>query len=358
MASPPGAASSPGGSTGLVVHEWGTFSSFSGSDGTLLRFHPENTDLPPFVHRGGARLKQAYSGIVSLETPVVYFYADRPVTAEVQAAFPAGVFTEWFPQAVRPANGKALTWPAVRVRPGETGPLPAAPGASHYYAAREVDAAPLEVVTQKDGREVREREQFLFYRGVGDLRPPLAVTALGSGSFTLRATGDEPIPGLVLVEAKAGAVRCRQLSPLAAGASVEANLPTAWSAPDSLRAALVAMLVKAGLFEREARAMVKTWESAWFGDEGARVLYVLPAGWTERSLPLRVTPQPEALVRVLVGRHDILTPERERAIDSIVRQLGGSSAAERDAAARALAKLGRFGPPARKQSEERLARQR
>src|SRR5262245_19542872 len=38
--------------TGLIVHEWGTFSSFSGSDGRLLPFHPENTDLPKFVYRG------------------------------------------------------------------------------------------------------------------------------------------------------------------------------------------------------------------------------------------------------------------------------------------------------------------
>src|SRR4051794_10073801 len=34
----------------LVLHEWGTFTSFSGSDGVPVRFHPNNSDLPGFVY--------------------------------------------------------------------------------------------------------------------------------------------------------------------------------------------------------------------------------------------------------------------------------------------------------------------
>src|SRR5947209_4630215 len=71
----------PAGPSGFVVHEWGTFSSISGSDGALLKFHPANTDLPKFVHHGWMDFKSEYSGTVSLETPVLYFYSDRPVTA-------------------------------------------------------------------------------------------------------------------------------------------------------------------------------------------------------------------------------------------------------------------------------------
>src|SRR5947208_12532752 len=39
------------GQTGrFVVHEWGTFTSFAGSDGVQLEFRPlVDTDLPPFV---------------------------------------------------------------------------------------------------------------------------------------------------------------------------------------------------------------------------------------------------------------------------------------------------------------------
>jgi len=34
----------------LTVHEWGTFSTFSGSDGVNLKFQPYDNDLPDFVH--------------------------------------------------------------------------------------------------------------------------------------------------------------------------------------------------------------------------------------------------------------------------------------------------------------------
>jgi hypothetical protein len=342
----------------FVVHEWGTFSSFSGSDGAALKFHPSNTDLPKFVHHGVSFLKDGFHGTVSLETPVTYFYTDTPRTVSVRAQFPGGTFTDWFPQADQPYPSRDLAWTGIRVRPGDASPLATAPGENHYYAARDVDAAPLEVVKKYDATEVIERERFLFYRGVGDPKLPLTAVARGGGNFWLRAAGPEAIASLFVIEAKGGAVRFRQLGPLAAGGSATVELPVAWSAAEPLKAELASALVKAGLYEKEARAMVKTWESAWFGEDGARVLYVLPAGWTGHALPLHVTPQPDRLVRVMVGRHDMLTPEREREIDGFVRNLNSPSLAERGAAATALAKLGRFAPPAQRQAEARLAARR
>ena len=43
-------------------------------------------------------------------------------------------------------------------------------------------------------------------------------------------------------------------------------------------------LVKEGLYPREATAMVDTWKSSWFAEDGTRVLYVLPRAWTDRTL--------------------------------------------------------------------------
>src|SRR5580698_8407127 len=71
----------------LVVHEWGTFTSFSGSDGIPVGFQPNNADLPPFVYyrndegSKGARLRLA--GTVSMETPVIYFYAEKEMHASI-----------------------------------------------------------------------------------------------------------------------------------------------------------------------------------------------------------------------------------------------------------------------------------
>jgi hypothetical protein len=352
------AAPVPGNKSGLVVHEWGTFSSFSGSDGVAAQFHPEGGgDLPSFVYSSVRFVKGASAGTVSLETPVIYFYSDRPVTASVRADFPAGIFTEWFPQAGRPTE-KALSWNDVRVRPGEPGTLPTVPGPTRYYAAREVNAAPLTVVNKEEQREIHENERFLFYRGVGSPKTPLAVTALGGDSFSLRATADAPIAAALLMEVKGKQLRFRQLDPIVAGMAASATLPSEWTAAEPARAALVTILVKSGLFEKEAKAMVKTWESAWLGDDGTRVLYILPNAWTDRTLPLKVTPTPDALVRVMVGRHDLLTPEREHEIDGLMRRLNGAEGQDQKSAEAALAKLGRFAWPARQQAEQRLAPRR
>ncbi len=344
------AAPVPAGRTGLVVHEWGTFSSFSGSDGAPLEFFPDGSDLPQFVYSSVRFLKAGIPGTVSLETPVLYFYTDKPMTASVRADFPAGVFTEWFPQSARSAAGRSIDWTDVRVRPGEAATLPTAPGATHYYAAREVDAAPLTVGT--------EHERFLFYRGVGDPKTPLVVSALGGSSFSLRVASDAPIAAAMVLEVKAGRVRFKGIDPIAGGKSATATLPPDWSNVEPVRVALVAMLVRAGLYEKEAKAMVKTWESAWFGDDGTRVLYILPKAWTDRTLPLKVTPTPDALVRVMVGRHDILTPEREREIDKLAPRINGPAGQEQTAATAELDRLGRFAGPALQQAARRLEKRR
>src|SRR5262249_30582262 len=141
----------------------------------------------------------------------------------VRAEFPAGVFTEWYPSAGHPDRGFVLNWSDIRVRPGANDRLPESADQSRYYAAREVDAAPLEVAAE--GGRGREQEKFLFYRGVGDLRPPGTVPALGGGSFAVRSAGGEPISALFLVEVRAGTVRYRRIGPLAPGASATIDLP-------------------------------------------------------------------------------------------------------------------------------------
>jgi hypothetical protein len=53
--------------------------------------------------------------------------------------------------------------------------------------------------------------------------------------------------------------------------------------------------------------MVATWRETWLG-EGLRILYLVPRDFTDAVLPLVVTPQPVELVRVLVGRIDVVGP--------------------------------------------------
>ena len=114
-------------------------------------------------------------------------------------------------------------------------------------------------------------------------------------------------------------------------------------------------LVAAGLYEREARAMVKTWERTWFAEEGTRLLYIVPRKKTDELLSLTVSPAPAEVVRVMVGRHDFLTPEAEAVAERQLQRIQWAQA-ELAAAEAEIAKLGRFAPQARQQAAERLAK--
>ena len=105
-------------------------------------------------------------------------------------------------------------------------------------------------------------------------------------------------------------------------------------------------IVADGMYEKEARAMVNTWRSSWFGEEGTRLLYLLPQPLTDRMIPLKVTPVPDQTVRVMVGRLETLTPQIEKSIENLLAQLASPMPTQRDAAMASIAKFGRFAEPA------------
>jgi len=77
---------------------------------------------------------------------------------------------------------------------------------------------------------------------------------------------------------------------------------------ETLKSDLEELLATQGLFQKEAEAMLRTWEDSWF-EEGFRVFFVLPRTQTNAILPLEVTPRPRRLVRVLAGRIEVMTQE-------------------------------------------------
>ena len=83
---------------------------------------------------------------------------------------------------------------------------------------------------------------------------------------------------------------------------------------------LAARLSESGLFAKEARAMVNTWSTSYFQTDGIRVLFVLPQSWTDAFIPMTLDPEPRKLVRVMVGRLEMLSASRERARSSRHRQ--------------------------------------
>src|ERR1700722_13731616 len=92
----------PAQSSDLAVHEWGTFTSVAGQDGSAIDWDAlgGKDDLPRFVNDFGYRcFKWRITGTVRMETPVMYFYSQQELQAHIKVSFPKGLITEWYPKA-------------------------------------------------------------------------------------------------------------------------------------------------------------------------------------------------------------------------------------------------------------------
>ena len=91
--------------------------------------------------------------------------------------------------------------------------------------------------------------------------------------------------------------------------------------------------------------MVNTWTTSYFQTDGVRALFVLPQSWTDAFIPMTVTPKPKQIVRVMVGRLELLTAERERLAENAVRDLASGDSGKRQQAFRFLHEQGRYVEP-------------
>jgi hypothetical protein len=380
----------------LIVHEWGTFTGFSTSDGAHLPFSSAiGGDLPLFVFNrpaqaarlrsnrpqepGGAQELPGISLLLGksemlstqrMETPVIYFYTDAPRDVEVRVDFPKGLITEFYPpvRAMGPGypqpNGETLadsflSWGKVHLTPdtaakagaGDSSAwsgdragayIPRVEEKAHYAHARETDSA---IVRLDDGRSGKPAEEkFLFYRGLGNFTLPVTLTAEGGDQFALHA-GNDVIHSAFLIRVEGDRVRFSRYANATGVYPMQLSAETRSIA--DLSDAVARALVEEGLYEREARAMVKTWEDSWFREAGTgtRLLYTIPRPATDALLPLAIQPTPDELVRVMVGRVDVMTREQEGKIAALLTR-----SPEREGltveAARELKALGRFLGPA------------
>jgi hypothetical protein len=337
----------PPGENRLVVHEWGTFTSIAGKDGVALEWRPLNgaTDLPKFVHTiqegdKGLRhpsLKADLAATVRMETPVLYFYSGSEIDVSVKVDFPNGKITEWYPQAR--SVGVGIDWGRLKVMPGAALNLPVEYSPSHYYPARETDAAPVQVCGTA-GQAVQQ-EKFLFYRGVGTFDLPLSVQLAGNNVVAKNLSKDQ-ISHLIIFENRGGKIGYRLLDAFTGESTYER--PALDKNLESLLEELKQTLVASGLYEKEAVAMIKTWRDSWF-EEGLRVFYILPRQTTDAVLPVTIEPRPAELIRVLVGRAEVITPEMEKSVQRQVSLLGDHSAEVREMAMQTIRKYGRFSEP-------------
>jgi hypothetical protein len=329
---------------GLTAHEWGTFTSVAGNHGQAVIWRPlslndlsfdkdagpsdnhyHSKELPSFVetlHWGA--FKQGLSATIRMETPVLYFYSSHPVILSVQVKFTKGLITEWYPHAVAPvvrgglddaglyskgvADG-AIFWNAVALEPGLSPDLPrdSDDNGNRYYAARETLATPLRVNTPNGARH----EKFLFYRGVSLFPLPVSAIFTSEGKLRVRNLLKQEIPEVILFERRGERVGYRMGGTLQD--DVDLDPPQLTSTVERLYGDLEEMLVARGLYGEEAHAMLETWRNTWF-EEGSRLFYIVPSSFVESILPLSITPAPAQIVRVFVGRLELVSPTTQKAV--------------------------------------------
>ena len=392
----------------FVVHEWGTFTSLQGSDGVPMKWNPlESSRLPKFVYNWNqSGLRRTPSGMLGLgikaalvtyqrlETPVVYFYADKEQTVDLSVGFPKGGITEWYPQAPEvgpssflpsptlatldgelhrlgfsssfslgsllskgPIKESLIHWPALKIIPtaghGDLARLlPTDSSGSHYFAARQTDSAYVQAPSFSHTNSELECERFLFYRGAGNFMTPLSVSMKPSGGVTVANNGAEPLTHLFILRISGQRGEFVELKGLKPGESQKANLDLTQQGQPlehlrlELKKQMARSLVAEGLYPREATAMVNTWDDSWFTEEGVRVLYTLPRAWTDQILPMKIDPKPQQLVRVMVGRAELIAPETENQLTRALEQARQGQAEAAKEVKTTLSTLGRFAQPA------------
>lgn len=229
--------------------------------------------------------------------------------------------------------------------------------ANHYFAARETGADTVRTELADGTNGAGNYEKFIFYRGAGSFKTPLRVSVNSQNEIVLENTGDQPLSHLFLLGMKNGAGAFEEIDSLQPGASrtlpsldnknAEArNFCSLADGQAKLGDVMRAALVGAGLFADEAAAMVNTWKDSWFAEDGVRVLYLLPRAWTDETLPLTLNPKPEKVVRVMVGRAEIITPQTEKNLAGVLAKAEAGDEAARQQSIAELKKMGRFAEPA------------
>ena len=356
------------------LHEWGTFTTVAGSDGIFLAgLEREEETLPAFAHShlglengqspDPAEIQRIFrqhgtlgmnppnskglgrrplAGVtVKMETPVIYFHSHEilPIPAKVKVGFEGGTISQWYPQR---SGGEVLPEPPPSADP-KTKPTPLGDWTldfnNPYRGGIEWDieilppAATREMVLFKPGdnlgwlrarqpmtNAVRtakgEKEGYLFYRGVGRFDPGLKTTVSADETLFLENQTGEKIPYLVVFDSTSGQLRWAETpAGLDSGASMTVAESSLKSEPagfaESLYRAMTAGLAKCGLTDAEARSMVETWWRSYFEAPGLRIFWVLPRKSTDRLLPLEISPPPTEIVRVIVGRSEVLRPRQE-----------------------------------------------
>jgi len=358
----------------LEVHEWGTFTVLSGSNGVQVPWYASQNDiarLPDFV-RPAFGSKFGFAAM-RMETPVIYFYPEKETKVTVEVSFDKGGITETFPHSTGgikgfdPASGMILMdgkWTGTLRPPTDKKALAAIPAivetdhSEPYGAAREVPDAwifesDLKGIPGLEGKPpIPQIEKFIFYRGAGNAYLPVSASIDGDVA-TVRNDAVGALDYAVALRVRDGKAGWVAIPPVAgrpAGGETAMNeSEVTFAKPDrsldEVESELALAWKKAfaddGLTPAEASAMVETWRMTWFRESGDRILTLVPHETIDAMLPLKISPSPAKTRRVFVARIELIAPAREQALIALLNSV--AEPGEEEFAAFERLEMGRFG---------------
>jgi len=344
----------------LVVHEWGTFT--SRYNGLGIPFQDLNKvideKVPSFVHninfdnfnvlsRSQAKEDYWYSNrvlslenvYIKMETPVLYFYSDRPIdNLDVKVQFPFGSISEFYPLPYHredttyvrskvkfreftidsriPSWGDApylsfknyngfASW-KINVLDKAISILPSEPDASVpnvWLAPRKTMSNMIEA----NG----EREKYIFYRGLASFTNPIIPFYSKSGNIIVKNNCDQDLNYVLVYEMTEDGKRFIWENSKSLKAQYETMFIKSrteisdqlWET--SFRLKFIEALVSEGLYHDEAEAMLNTWNNSYFEKPGIKIFWTAPRQFTDEILPISFSVSPISLERVMVGRTEI-----------------------------------------------------
>jgi len=374
----------------FTLHEWGTFTTVSGSDGVLLPgLDRDEEQLPDFVsgHSGmqaftnrqmpgdpnaflmiddpsvqRAAGKGLYRPVeqvtVKMETPVIYIYSDasEPFHLDLKVGFKQGLISQFFPGAYsveqRPVAYEPIAdSPLFRIKPLDFSTPQN--GHAHWlikvHPKSDIDdfriIKPHETTTWirprvRDANLIsmlndQQPEGFVFYRGLGHFDIPLTTTMKGR---QLHLNSECDLSYALVFQGDGYRARVLWDGPLTAGKTktVETVDQGNWRELHYLPGIQVDLLtrmqralVKEGLSRDEASAMLRTWWDSYFCQPGLRVFWMVPRERTDAILPLTISKQPTSMERVLVGRAEVLSPAFEAGLPGTLQHAGNRLESDR-----------------------------
>lgn len=341
-----------------IVHEWGTFTTLSGSNGLQASgLFLEEAALPPFVYNLSNKVHTVVNGkghneefwrdaenyansFVKMETPVLYFYSDCAIdSVEVGVNFPQGTISQFYPNRTRgeinfqtmetldlngiplnsfdlKKNNGFISWTTDILAPNTT-----------YDKITNADSVvmPIWLAPRKTKSNLvrvnNEVEKYLFYRGVGSFASPVTLGFCENNKLLVKNNIESPLNYYLVYEyTNDGQIRVWGTGNINSNDSffVEPSFKNLtideWNV---YKNQFVSALITAGLYEDEAVAMLNTWDDSYFHTQGVKLFYTVPREFTDKVLPINFSIEVSDLQRVMVGRAEIVDKIKDRMLVNI-----------------------------------------